>query len=111
MAESISMVIASDQGPIPVSQPGAATTARTSVSALVADTPILAADSTRIGATIFNESTAVCYVGYGTTAVSLTSYSVQVPAGGYLEVPSQFVQCAIRGYWAAANGAARVTVG
>jgi hypothetical protein len=107
------MSVASDlaAGIVPGSQPGAATTTRTSVSALVADTPILAADPTRIGATIYNDSTAVCYVGYGTTAMSLTNYSVQVPAGGYLEVPPQFVQCAIRGYWAAANGSARVTVG
>ena len=90
---------------------GAATTTRTFVSALVADTAILAADPARLAATIYNESTAVCYVGYGVDAVTLTSYSVQVPAGGYLEVPERFVKCAIRGYWAAANGAARVTVG
>jgi hypothetical protein len=89
----------------------AATTTRTSVSALVADTAILAADPTRKGATIFNDSTATLYLGYGSTAVSTTNYSVQVAPGSYLEVPAQFVQCAIRGYWAAANGAARVTVG
>jgi hypothetical protein len=85
--------------------------ARTSVVARVADTPILAVLNSRRAVTIYNESTAVLYVGYGTTAVSTTNYSVQVPPGGYLEVPSQFAQCAIRGYWAAANGAARVTVG
>lgn len=105
MAASLSVALATDQAT------GATTATRSSVNADVADTALLAADAARLGATIYNESTATCYVGYGTTAASLTSYSVQVPAGGYLEVPAQFVRCAIRGYWAAANGAARVTAG
>jgi len=104
-------ILISGNTALPVTPGSAATATRTSVSALVADTAILAASATRLGATIYNESTAICYVGYGTTAVSTTNYSVQVPASGYLEVPAAFVQCAIRGYWAAANGAARVTVG
>lgn len=96
---------------LPVVQPGAATAARTSVAAAVADTALLAADPTRLAATVYNDSTALLYVGYGATAVSTTNYSVQVPAGGYLEVPREFVACVIRGYWAAANGYARITVG
>ena len=92
-------------------QSGASDATRTPVAAAVADTAILAADPSRIGATVYNESTAVLYLGYGTTAVSPTNYSVQVTAGAWLEVPDRFVRCAIRGYWAAANGAARVTVG
>lgn len=88
-----------------------ATATRTSVAGAAADTALLAANPARIGATIYNESTAILYLGYGATAVSLTNYSVQVPASGYLEIPPQFVACAIRGYWAAANGSARITVG
>ena len=84
---------------------------RSSVASAVADTALLAEDETRVAATIYNESAAFLYVGYGPAAVSPTSYSVQVPPMGYLEVPAQFTQLAIRGYWAAANGFARITEG
>jgi hypothetical protein len=89
----------------------AAVATRTSVAAAVADTALLAADPTRLGATVYNDSTSLLYVGYGATAVSTTNYSVQVPPYWYLEIPSELAACAIRGYWAAANGSARVTVG
>lgn len=91
-----------------VQQAKSVTGTRSSVSAAVADTLVLAANTARKGATIFNESTAILYLGLGTTAVSTTSYTVQVPAGGYYEVPFSF-SGQIRGYWAAANGSARVT--
>jgi hypothetical protein len=101
----------SGRGAILVWEPAAVTAERTSVVAAVADTELLRASRTRIAATIFNESTAVLYVGLGWVPVSPIDYSVQVPAGGSYQVPREFVGCAIRGYWAAANGAARVTVG
>jgi hypothetical protein len=57
---------------------------------------------------IFNDSTAVLYVKFGATA-STTSYTVQVPAGGYFEFPVPVYGGEVDGIWASANGSARVT--
>jgi hypothetical protein len=97
--------------PVPVSvaaAAGPATGTRSSVSAAVADTLLLAANTARKGATVYNDSTALLYLGLGATAVSTTNYSAQVPAGGYYEAPFAFAG-QIRGYWVTATGAARVT--
>jgi hypothetical protein len=82
----------------------------TSVTAAAADTTLLAANTNRLGATFYNDSTAVLYLALTTTA-STTAYTVQVPAGGYYELPNDgcgYVG-AVHGIWSAANGAARVT--
>lgn len=79
----------------------------TSVAAAVADTQLLAANPDRIGATIFNDSTADMYLKLGTGA-SATSYTVKLPEDGYYEVPYRYVG-AVHGYWSGAVGAARVT--
>ena len=63
-----------------------ATPAQSSVSVLITNTVILAANANRLGATLYNESGAICFVKLGTTA-TLTSYSVQMAIGGYYEVP------------------------
>lgn len=57
---------------------------------------------------VFNDSTAVLYVKYGTTA-STTSYTVQIPAGGYFEFPLPTYSGRVDGIWASANGSARCT--
>ncbi len=58
----------------------------------------------------FNESTAVMYLKLGTTA-STTSYTVQIPAGGYYELPGPIVYTGnIDAVWSSnASGAVRVT--
>lgn len=64
--------------------------------------------------TIYNDSTQVLYVKFGTTA-SATSYTVQVPPGGYYEFPQTpagqggCYNGRVDGIWAAANGNARLT--
>lgn len=73
------------------------------------------------GRCIFNESTAVLYVKFGTTA-SATDYTLQIAAGGYYEFPvgsngiysgepglSGIYSGRVDGIWASANGAAQVT--
>jgi len=86
------------------------TGAQTSVAGTVtANTTLIAADATRVGLTIFNESTAILFVLYGAGTESATVYSIQVPAGGYLEVPDAFVTMRASGHWAAAVGSARIT--
>lgn len=65
---------------------GAATPAQTSPQLTNASSQILAANSGRRGATIWNEGAAVAYVKLGVTA-STTSYSIQIASGAYYEVP------------------------
>lgn len=77
------------------------------VTSVATTTTLLAANAARRLATIFNESTSVLFVKFGATA-SATSYTVQVSAGGYYEVPG-FYSGAIDGIWSAANGAAQIT--
>jgi hypothetical protein len=86
-----------------------ATATRTNVVAAAADTALLAANAARKGAIFYNDSTAILYLAYGAAAASTTSYSVQMPANGYFELPLPIFTGAIRGYWSAANGNARIT--
>lgn len=80
----------------------------TSVTAAAADTLLLAANANRRGAAVTNDSTAVLYLSLGTTAASATAFTAKLAAGAYYEVPAGY-SGALRGFWAAANGAARVT--
>lgn len=57
---------------------------------------------------IFNDSTAVLYVKFGTTA-STSSYTVQIAASGYYEFPQPVFAGRVDGIWASANGSARLT--
>lgn len=59
---------------------------------------------------VFNDSTAVLYLKYGTGA-STTSHTVQIPAGGFFEFPggSVFYRGDVEGIWSSATGAARCT--
>lgn len=82
---------------------------RTSVAGTVTSTTILAASSTRKGAMIYNDSTADLYLGFGTTAVSATSFSVLLGPGDLYEVPDKWRTIEIRGLWASATGNARIT--
>lgn len=85
---------------------GTATLANVASSAT--NVTLLAANTARLGATIFNDSTQVLYVKFGATA-SATSYTVQIAAGGYYEVPQPVFTGKLDGIWASANGNARVT--
>jgi hypothetical protein len=95
--------------PLIVTEAKAGTATCTNVSGSASSVSLLASASTRKQATFFNDSTAVLYLKLGTTA-STTSYTVQIPAQGYYELPSgsQYTG-AIDGIWSAANGAVRIT--
>ncbi len=89
-----------------------ATSAATAVLSNVNDTNVsatlLASNANRLGATIWNDSTAVLYVKFGTTA-SATDCVVKLIADGYYEVPFGYTG-RIDGVWASdASGAARIT--
>lgn len=79
----------------------------TSVASATSSTSLLAANVSRIGAAIFNESTAILYLAL-TTSASLTAYTVQIAQNSYYEVPFGY-DGAIFGIWASVNGSARIT--
>jgi hypothetical protein len=93
--------------PVPTKEVRAATNTRSSVSGAAVDTLLLASNANRLGATFFNESSAILYLALGTTAASLTNYTVQMVTGAYYEVPFAYTG-EIRGIWASATGAVRV---
>lgn len=68
---------------------------------------LLALNTSRKGATIVNDSTAILYVKFGSSASS-TSYTVKMVADAYFEVPYGYTGI-ITGVWASATGNARIT--
>jgi hypothetical protein len=106
MAASTPVVLASDQSAIPTKEGRAGTNTRTSVAAAVVDTSILAANTNRLGATIYNDSTANLFLALG-AAASTTDFTVKMVPDSYYEVPFNYTG-AIRGIWASATGNARV---
>jgi hypothetical protein len=85
----------------------AATPTQSSVAGSASSVSLLASNANRLGATVYNDSTAVLYVKLGTTA-STTSYTTQISANEYYEVPFQYTG-AIDGLWTSATGSARIT--
>lgn len=80
--------------------------ARTSVAAATVDTALLAASAIRQKFTVYNDSTATLFIGFGTVAVTTTDFTHKIAGGGYYEYEAS---SAVRGIWDAANGAARIT--
>lgn len=83
------------------------TPAQSSVAGSASNVTLLAANSSRRGATIFNDSTATLYLKLGATA-STTSYTVQLTQNDYYEVPFGYTGI-IDGIWGSATGNARIT--
>lgn len=86
----------------------------TSVNSSATSVTLLAANPRRTAASIYNDSSAVLYLKLGATA-STSSYSIQIAAGGYYELPatnraiSGVYAGVVDGIWASAIGAARIT--
>lgn len=87
----------------------ASTGTQTSVASSIADTTILLSNASRKGCTIYNDSTSTLYLLLAAGTSSLTTYSLQLPAGGFLSVRVGGYIGIIKGVWDLANGAARVT--
>lgn len=106
----------SESNPFPVkvvSQAGSPVSASPSASAITSvasattSATIKAANTSRKGLTVFNDSTAILYIALAATA-STTAYTAQVGASDYYEVPFGYAG-PVSGVWATANGNARVT--
>lgn len=84
-----------------------ATSTLSNVSGSASSVTLLSLNTARKGVTIFNDSTAILYVKFGTTA-STTSFTVRLVSNAYYEVPFGYTG-RIDGIWASATGSARVT--
>lgn len=89
------------------SMPKSGTAALSNVAGSASSVTLLASNAARLGATIHNDSGAILYVKFGTTA-STTSYTVKMVADAYYEVPFSYTG-RIDGIWASATGSARMT--
>jgi hypothetical protein len=69
---------------------------------------ILAVNPLRKMATIYNNSTSVLILKYGTIA-SLSSFTLKIGSGDYLELPYPCYTGQIDGFWETADGNAMVT--
>ena len=78
------------------------------VSASATAVTLAAANSMRMGLYLYNDSTAVAYVKYGTGATS-TDYTIQMSAGSYWEMPNPVSTVEITCAWASATGAMQIT--
>lgn len=77
----------------------------TGVTAATTSTTILAANTSRKGATFYNASTATLYLQFGATAsIASAGYVVAIAPNGYYELPSPVRQGIITGIWSAVNG-------
>ena len=110
---SLPVVLATNQPQI-ATYTQSTTATVTSVAAAFATTQLLAANTSRRGATIYNDSATHLHVQLGSTA-TLSSFTVVLQGittnvGGYYEVPAGYTG-AVSGYWGTAGptGNARVT--
>jgi hypothetical protein len=78
------------------------------VAASVTSGTLLAANTARMGATVWNDSTSVLYVRLGAGTASATAATVKLVADAYYELPYGFTG-AVVGVWVSAVGSARVT--
>lgn len=85
------------------------TSTLSNVASSATSVSLLASTAGRRGAYFFNDSTAILYVKFGTTA-SATSFTVKIQPDGFFEMPPKPVYTgAIDGIWSAANGSCRIT--
>lgn len=78
------------------------------VASSATNVTLLAANTARLGAIFFNDSTAVLYLKFGATA-STSSYTVQLATNTSYTLPAPTYTGRIDGLWASANGNLRVT--
>jgi hypothetical protein len=99
--------ITSIDSTVTTSTPASATGTLANVAGSTSSVTLIASNTARLGATIFNDSTSILYVKFGSTA-SATSFTVRMVSNAYYEVPYNY-NGIITGIWVSATGNARVT--
>lgn len=93
----------------PSNEAKSGTATLSSVAGSASSQTLLAANAARLNASFYNDSTAILYLKFGTTASS-TSFTVKIQPEGYYELTRPNIYTGrIDGIWASAAGAARVT--
>lgn len=85
-ANSVPVVIASDQGAVAISGPTCATATRTSPTVTNVVSTVLASNASRKGATFFNDSSSNVFLALGTAATT-SDFTARLQANDYYEVP------------------------
>lgn len=100
----------SSANPLPVNQKKSATATTSQVADTNSSTTLLASNANRLGATIFNDSSALLYVLLGSGTASATNYTAKLYSNGYYECPALYTG-QINGIWATdpGDGGAKVT--
>lgn len=91
-----------------VSQQRSSASTKANVAGSASSVTILAANTARRGASIWNDSSAILYLDLTGGTASATSCSVKLIADAFYEVPFGYTGL-ITGLWASATGSARVT--
>ena len=91
-----------------VNQNKPANSSVTSVAASATAVTLLAANTNRLVASFFNDSTSTLFLKLGSGASS-TSYTTQVLTNGYFELVYPAYTGIITGIWTVATGNARIT--
>lgn len=107
---SLRVNIASDNTAFNIKQNIGATSTITSVAGSATSVSLLVLNANRVGATFYNDSTAIAYLAFASTA-STTAYTVQMVAGAYYELPFQnkMYTGIVSAIWASAAGSMRIT--
>lgn len=92
----------------PVTPSSASSAALANIASSATSVTLQASNAARRGLLIFNDSTQILFVKFG-AAASATSYTVQIAAGGYYEMPAPIYTGTVDGIWSSANGNARMT--
>lgn len=104
---SLASIVTALAGTLTTKEIRSATPTQSSVAGNASNVTLLASNASRLGATIFNDSTAFLYVKLGATS-STTSFSIKLSQDDYYEIPFGYTGI-IDGIWASATGNARIT--
>lgn len=108
MAQSLKVVIASDQSAIPVTAAASATSALSSVASAATTGVLLASNALRKGFTFFNDSNQDCKIAFAATATA-SAFTLILKPNAFYESTAPLYTGTIAGIWAVANGNMRVT--
>lgn len=98
------------RGNLKIGLPTSSTATPSNVNGSASSVTILASNTNRKNASVFNDSSAVLYLLWGSGTASVTNYTVQIASGQYYELPNQPIFTAqLTGIWSSATGTARVT--
>ncbi len=78
------------------------------IAASASNVTLKISNAARRGLSVYNDSSSVLYVKFGTTA-STSSYTIQMAANSYYELPQPCYTGIVDGIWASATGNARIT--